>query len=85
MHVLDIYNLCIFDFLQIYYCYIPLLLLNPPNFLNFLLLIIGVEFEYNVSTHLYDISILGGILITITVALHMNNDHIRYYNMDVTW
>ena len=31
-----------------------------------------------------NMSIHGSILITFTMALHMNNDHIRYYHTDAT-
>ena len=41
-------------------------------------------FKYHTYVCLNNISILHGILITLTMALHMNNDHIRYYHMDAT-
>ena len=41
-------------------------------------------FKYCTYTRLDHISILYGILITITMILHVNKDDIRYYHMDAT-
>ena len=42
-------------------------------------------FEYHISACLKDIYILGGILISYTMALLMNDAHIIYHHMDASW
>ena len=66
-----------------------LLSLHPSSFnekpcLCFLLLGIG-ECSNTAPLCLNDISIHGSILFTLTVALHVDNDHIRYYHMHARW
>ena len=43
------------------------------------------RFEYCTSVCLDHIPKLSSILITLTLALHINSNHIRYYDMDATW
>ena len=42
-------------------------------------------FEYHTFVCLNNISILGGIIITVNMALHMNNAYINHCHMDTTW
>ena len=42
-------------------------------------------FKYCVSTCFNNISILSSISVTLTMALHMNNNHIRQQHMCTTW
>ena len=43
------------------------------------------ELKYHTSTCVNNIFVLSGFLMTLTMALHIKNNGIRYYHMDATW
>ena len=82
VHVLNMYIPSALNSCWNYNHYIPLLLMKSPPTLS--TACHWWKFKYCTSTSLDNISILNGILVTLTMALHMSNDHIRYCHMDAT-
>ena len=78
-----IYKSCVHSTYQNYNCYIPLIVMK-----SFPMLSTACQwsvFDYCASAHQDNLSIFSAILITLTIALYMNDNHKRYYHMDSKW
>ena len=76
-----IYTACVHNSWWNYYCYIPLLLMkSPPMPFN---AFHWWVFKY--CTCLNNTSIPSNMLITLTMTLHMGNNHIKYCHTKPTW
>ena len=81
IYVLDIYILHTFWLLRAYYHYPSSFNEKPCHTFCCLLLVLN----YCANAHSDHIFILGGILIIVTMALHIKDEHIMYYHRDATW
>ena len=82
MYVLNMYITCLLESLWIYYHCSALLLMWSLHTI-YCLLSVWV-FECLTSACMNNIYKLSGILIIFTMALHINNDYIRYCHIDIT-